>query len=167
MMVVETARVMKISTTPRSADPCGQVSAGFLIIRAPFVAVDEPSMEEYAPLRTQNPTLAQRIRSLMTLLSFRAEYEQQHKAHAGQRFAVIRLVRYYREVTSSLDGKKTRLPAASMMLIETTGYRDNEYRRVGLLSIAVPMNPEPGDADQNFLAEMKEAKWAMNEIRVI
>ncbi|KAL9124401.1 MAG: hypothetical protein Q9217_006263 [Psora testacea] len=162
----ETAKVDEISTTPRFKDPLGQTSGGYLMIRAPFCPITDPRSEDQGSKRT-NPVLETHIRMQQSDYSWRAEFGQQHQHHPGQHFAVLRIVRYSRELHSVIQKGKINMPGTCLMIVETTGQQLDEYRRIGLLTIAVPFLADPDDINQQLFTEMESIRWKWKKLRLI
>lgn len=161
----ETAKVLHITTTPRLSDPFGQITDGLLVIRAPFRLIQNPFTTKES--RTVPGTaIEQRVLQEKEITASRAEYQQQHCHHPGQYFAIIRIILYHRDLTN-YDGTNIRMPGTKLLVLETTGQREDEFRRIGLMDVAVPMNPDVDDRDVKFLEEMKAAKWRWKEVRIV
>ena len=51
-------------------------------------------------------------------------------------------------------------------MLESTGEVDN-WRRVGFLSVSIPMSPDANDSNLRFLDEMKRAKWEWKKVIIV
>ncbi|MCJ1396867.1 hypothetical protein MMC11_000057 [Xylographa trunciseda] len=162
----EQAKVLEVGITPRLKDPFGQIREGFLVIRAPFCEMKDPYDSSYDRTGLPNPILETILHDVFTNVTIiQSEFKQQHREYEGQRFAVIRIVRYLddRFEHTGYDGT---LPGTSMMVIESTGIRENEFRRVGMHTVhasnrADMLNQQP------FFKEMEKAHWKWKTIRLV
>ena len=165
--VEETARVLEINTTPRFANPFGQTRDGNLVMRAPFCFIKNLFVEEQNSSSVAHPVLEAFIQQQLEVEDNQWEFKQQHKAHLGQRFALLRIAKTYRINTSQFHKDIIRRDGAKLMIVETTGQQEDEYRRVGMVSPLVPYPAEPDDDNVQVFQEMKRAKWEWKKVRLV
>lgn len=91
---------------------------------------------------------------------FPTEFDQQHKGHAGQEFALIRLIKTFSDHGKSYWAQTRRV---YILILESTGERENEYRRIGKLIVSSNRTTD-GETDLN---EINEAKWEWKKVRLI
>ena len=127
-------------------------------MRAPFGLIKDPYSGDRKDVKIASPVLEAHVQQGFGSDSFRGEFEQQHEHHLGQQFAVLRIARYSRALNSQSQKDIIRLPGASLMVVETTGQQENEYRRVEMLSPSVPLFSNLDEADQLLFTEMDKAK---------
>lgn len=68
---------------------------------------------------SENPVLNKLVR--IKLCMRKSEFVQQHQPHPGQKFALLKLMMTTKIFTSIVDKRETRLPMASILMVETTG----------------------------------------------
>ncbi|MCJ1394681.1 hypothetical protein MMC18_007561 [Xylographa bjoerkii] len=163
----EQAKVLEVGITPRLNDPFGQIREGFLIIRAPFCEIEDPYNSDCNRAATPNPILETKMHDVFAnVLDDQSEFQQQHREHAGQRFAVIRIARYLDDRFDEGPGVNGKRPGTKMMVIESTGMQENEFRRVGLHTVQVSNGVDLLN-QQYFFKEMEEAKWKWKKVRLV
>lgn len=162
----EIAQILHMRTTTKSKDVFGQIVHAEIIIKAPFRYIDDPRIETSSSKFTALPVLKERVRQALQIHTSQEEFEQQHRPHRGQKFAVLRLMRTSRLRTSTVGGKDMYLPGASILILESAG-EGNKWRRVGFFPVNVPMSPDADDLNLRFLDEMKRAKWEWREVSIM
>lgn len=179
----ESAVVLDVRTKPRFADVFGQISGGYLIIRAPFCLIEDPRLREAGEHATSNPVLNSRVRQRLSLGVSDEEFKQQHQAHDEQRFAVVRLMRTSHTSVSEITGIKSYRPGAQILILESTEAEKNSFtrrakrgeekarkelwRRISFMPIGVPFEPDDDDSNVMFLDEMNKAKWKWMDVTII
>lgn len=117
----ETASCVDVHVEPRFADPFGQISNAWVMIKAPFRYIQDPETAMAFTPAFEDPVLNEHVRGNLSIRELRNEYVQQHQPHPGQKFAVLRLMMTTRVYNSIVDKEETRLPGASILMVETTG----------------------------------------------
>ena len=165
--ITEQAKVLEVSITPGLKDPFGQIQEGYLVIRAPFCEIEDPYNSNYDQTITQNPILESKMHDVFTNVSnYQNEFKQQHRKHAGQRFAIIRLARYLDDRYDEGPGYDSELPGTKMMVIESTGMQQNEFRRIGLHTEQVNNGADMRN-QRSFFREMDKANWKWKKLRLV
>ena len=62
---------------------------------------------------------------------------------------------------------RTKLPDVTLLVLETTGQQENEYRRVGLYKLSAMGFASDDITDMPFYDEMRRSKWETREIRLV
>lgn len=129
----ETASCVDVHVEPKFADPFGQINDAWVLIKAPFRYIQDPAAAMTSTPASEDPVLNERVRKELCIRTSRNEFVQQHQPHVGQKFAVLRLMMTTRVYTSTVDKGETRLPGASILMVETTGggKRGDEEHAVG------------------------------------
>lgn len=117
----ETASCVDVHVEPKFADPFGQINGAWVMIKAPFRYIQDPAAAMTLTPASEDPVLNERVREELCIRTSRNEYLQQHQPHPGQKFAVLRLMMTTRVYSSTVDNGETRLPGASILMVETTG----------------------------------------------
>ena len=164
--VEETAQTLYVRTTPKNKDVFGQIAHAEIAIKAPFRYIDDPTVETSASESTALPVLREQVTQELQILTSQEEFEEQHRPHPGQQFAVVRLMQTSQLLTLMLGGKDQYLPTASLLILESTGEAD-KWRRVGFFSVSVPFYPDVDDLNLRFLDEMKRAKWEWRKVNIV
>ncbi len=165
--VEETAQVVLVRSTLKKRDVFGQTADAEIVIKAPFQYIDDPEIEVLTFKSTAFPFLRKQVSLELQFDASRArEFEQQHRPHRGQKFAVLRLMQTSRLWTSTVLREDVYLPKASIMIIESVGEADR-WRRVGFFSVSVQAYPDADDLDVQFLSEMKKAKWEWRNVNIV
>ena len=163
----EQAKVLEVGITPALNDPFGRIREGFLLIWAPFCEILHPYSSSADRKATKNSILDSKMHDVFADISdYQSEFQQQHREHAGQRFAVIRLVRYLDDRFDQVPGYDDKLPGTTMMVIESTGMQENEFRRVGLHTERVEYGADM-QKERSFFREMDKAKWKWKTVRLV
>jgi len=165
--IVETAKILEVCTTPRFEDPFGQTKDGYLVLRAPLCFIKDLHPKGQDRIGATDSILESFIHGQSSVRSFQSEFDQQHRRHPGQRSVVVRIARSMTEVKSLLRKKDIQCPQVRLMILETTGQHDDEYRRVGLLRVNVTSLSEPDDIEPRLIKEMDDARWEWKEVRII
>ena len=165
--IEEAAQVLDCRTIARTTDPFGQTSEGHLVLKAPFLQIIDPRSKNLDPCDIVFPALHERIQIEMSLQDFQAEFKQHHKSHTGQNFALIRLVKSYEKIQDVFGTWSRRENGTSVLMLESTGEQQMEYRRVGLLAIRPSGLSSPDEINWRCLNEMKKAKWDWKKVRLV
>lgn len=166
--ITELARVVSVVIKPRFSDPYGQISDGFLTLSAPFRPLSDQTFDKNNDQNTSLPALEQRIRQNSALPT--AEFGQQHVPHTGQRFAVLRIAKFHEKFTSEITGRMALNRTAGLLILETTGQQENEYRRIGLLILNSSQLDDSYDPIETNLLSfdvMSEAKFVKKEVKIV
>lgn len=166
IQVEETAQILYVRMTPKNQDVFGQLTHAEIVIKAPFQYIDNPKIGTPTSKSTALPVLRERLMQELQIKTSQDEFEQQHRPHRGQNFAVLRLMQTSRLWTSTVGGKDLYLPGASILILESTG-EAGKWRRVGFVSVSVPANPDADDLNVRFLDEMKGAKWGWRKVNIV
>ena len=165
--VLEEAKVLSVSTTPRLTDPFGQTSSGIIELQASYHQIANPQSSEPPKCCPVLETAIQKAVSNVRSSSF--EFAQQHREHTGQEFGVVLLVKSEedrrRETPGGRRMKWTKFPRAVMMIVETTG-NEGEYRRIGLQVMTTNGSSKDDMTGMEFFDEMKKVKWEKKVIKV-
>lgn len=164
--VEEAARTLHVRTTPKNKDSVPQASYTEIIIKAPFQYIDDPKIETPANKPTALPVLRERVTQELQIHTSQEEFEQQHRPHREQKFAVLRLMQTSRLWTAMAGFKDHLLPRAGILMLESTGEAD-KWRRVGFFSVSVPMSPDADDLNLRFFDEMKRRKWEWRKVSIV
>lgn len=140
-------------------DEFGQLRSGYLIIKGSLFLLGDlwaeywrnisHSWEEYKTVRRStevNTTTCKHcalhafsVQLLNKGANETFEFEQQHVSHHNQRFAALLLAQTEGIGEEDKDNEKEGLNgAANLLLLETTGSDDNEYRRIGVIVLRRP-----------------------------
>lgn len=163
----ETAQILYVRTVPKNKDAFGQIAYAEIVVKAPFRYIDDPTIKTSRSKSTELPVLRDRVTRVFQTNTLQEEFEQQHRAHRGQKFAVLRLMQTSsRLIKNLINGKYQHLPRVSILIIESTHEAD-KWRRVGLFGISVPIYPDEDDLDLQFMNEMKRAKWEWKCVTIV
>lgn len=164
--VEETAQTLHVRITSKNKDLFGQLAHAEIIIKAPFQDIDDPRTEIPTSISTALPVLRERVTRELQIGQSQEEFEQQHRPHRGQTFAVLRLMWTSRLWVSIVGGKDRYLPTANTLILESTGEPD-QWRRVGFCLVSVQTDPDPDDLDLRSLDEMKKKKWEWRTVTIV
>ena len=103
--VEEAAQTLHTRTTPKNKDVYGQIAHAEIVIKAPFQYIDDPTVETPASKSTALPVLRERVTQELQIQTSQEEFEQQHRPHWGQIFAVVHRMQTSRLWTSMMGGK--------------------------------------------------------------
>lgn len=162
--IEEEATVIDCQTNPSTSDPFGVISGGHIVLRAPFLAINDPRENDLDFRRSERfQAIHEQIQKCMQTKSALDEFSQQHKDHAGQEFALIRLLETSCQ-GSFLDssGRPLRKHAFDLLILESTGEGENEYRRIG--KFVVVTFDFTGEV---WLKEMNDAEWKWKKVRLV
>lgn len=151
------ARVVSCRIHLSTCDPFGHISGGYIVLRAPFLQIDDPRSKNVEKWSTRFPTLHEEVWRQLGFDDEQAEFHQQHKAYVGQKFALIRIVKRF-------SGGS---PKAFLLLLESTGKQKNEYRRLGLIIITHVEYLSPNHIYNVSFDEMNETKWQWKTLRLV
>lgn len=162
---INTASIIEVHTELQGANPFGRVKSGYIILEGSLFPLDEISPEEWnyrrdlKNLRTiweipdrsvehhnlksrglvtpgKWPNLCQFVVELKgNSYDVASEFEQQHVHYENQRFAAFLLAQMKGDTGPSVGNFRG---TAHLLLLESTGEREDEYRRVGILRIKDP-----------------------------
>ena len=183
----ETAVLVDVCVKPKGADRLGQVSDACLIIRAPFCYIDDPRTRDTSNPLQINPVLNRRVQQDFSVSWTVQEFEQQHQAHSGQQFAVVRLMATSRTTISSLTGKEMYQNRAEILVLESTDIEQGHgpvrvnncfwqwakrdqfrpWRRIGCFAISPQVFPDDDDINLLCLEEMNKANWGWREVMIV
>lgn len=152
------ATPIKVYLEPVGKDPFGQLRSGYLRIKGSMFELGDlwteywrtvsPSWEQFKVMSSKNraplstylyPSLHAIARQHLNKGNGTFEFEQQYISHVGQRFVAFLIA--YTEGLSENDVENEREPmkgAANLLLLESTGIRDDEYRRIGVITLTRP-----------------------------
>jgi hypothetical protein len=149
------AEVTSWSTVLEGSDPFGQVLSGELILRTRFCQLDDvpptfslknefPEDDPANDFPANNPSAFQEVIYNELLRSSDSVYEfyQQHIPHPGQHFGVIEIMRW-------TEAPGSGLPGVDFLMVESTGAKADEYRRIGQYRLRKPNNVLGGEVDPN------------------
>lgn len=186
-LAVSVAEVIEVRTVLKGLDKFGQVISGKITLKARFyqlagsptnVAEDESSDQGQT---CTVPDTSQYVEETSAFLQYvhrafrdtgRIEYEflQQHVPTPNQTFAILELIRWAQAPGGGVPGME-------FMALESTGKRDNEYRRIGLFALrkeSVPNQDAVGpDAYNGVIAKNKawaeviNAGWKKRTVTII
>lgn len=94
------AEVLDIDIELATHDPFGAVLGGSITLRAPFLELDAPDLLCDPRPPSQYPKLLSRIYGLLKY-GGNSEYGQKHRGYAGQRFAILQLMRWRRALNTT------------------------------------------------------------------
>lgn len=164
--VEETAQILHIRTASKNIDVFGHVAHAEIVIKAPFQCIDDPKIEISSSKSAALPVLRELVTRELQIHTSQDEFEQQHRPHQGQKFAVLRLMWTSRLWTSMVKGKDQYLPSASILILESAS-EAGKWRRVGFCSASVPAYPDADDLNLRSLDEMKRAKWEWRKVNIV
>ena len=172
--VLETAKILEVSTTPRLQDPFGQTSGGYMIIQGLYHSISDPSGLSDPCCPVLEEVIRDNIRNVRSYVN---EWNQQHRPHEDQDFGVLLLTRSEEERRREIGGKKTKyakFPTVVMLIVESTGEvvevtgkKDTEFRRVGLLMMRVDGSAGDDQSGGEFFDEMKKKKWTKRTLKIV
>ncbi|KAF1998634.1 HET-domain-containing protein [Amniculicola lignicola CBS 123094] len=152
------ARIIDMKVvTPEGGDPFSKVIDGYLILKAPFLTVDDPY--QIISEDTKNPGFMDRIQSDITKSH---EWKHKHIPHKGQCFALAKVASY----------KTWQIEETGMMLfLETCEENGDTWRRVGFVSVRMYDNATNIQEEERFevmrAQEWKTGPWVKRTICVI
>ena len=166
-VIEEQAKVLEVITTPRLKDPFGQTRSGYLQIQGSYCSIRDPRIDGAEGISKNNPILQTKLHDTYNVPEFQVEFSQQHQEHKGQEFGVLLLAKCFRE--RGLETRKawTKFPDVTLLVVETTGQQENEYRRVGLYKLSALGFASDDITDMAFFDEMKRSKWKTKKIRLV
>ncbi|KAF4627985.1 hypothetical protein G7Y89_g10167 [Cudoniella acicularis] len=149
---ISIAKIVSVSTQLAGSDPFGQVTRGELVLRARFYRIENlppayslsqewpASADEFPKPKSRENYKFQKLIYTNMLLVDRMVYEffQQHEPYPGQHFGVVEIVRW--ELSPD-----ALAPGSDFLIVESTGEKEDEYRRVS--SIAIRKEPIPNKED--------------------
>ncbi|KAH7350621.1 heterokaryon incompatibility protein-domain-containing protein [Rhexocercosporidium sp. MPI-PUGE-AT-0058] len=147
LSALKVVEIINVQTITKGDDPFGQVIGGELKIRGrlfpiktmpPVWSLDNQFLEEPSDLPKLSPFEKIVYNSFRTVDVAVYERYQSHKPHAGQTYGAVEIVRWK---GAPGDG----LPGLDFLMLESTGRKEDEYRRIG--NVRVRKNPLP-DMDE-------------------
>lgn len=166
--IEEQAKVLEVMATPSLNDPFGQTRGGYLEIQASYYDIQDPRTNQYEDVPNDNPILQSKLYDSYTgVPAFQAEFCQQHQEHEGQKFGVLLMAKCFTERGMETRKGWTKFPDITLLVIETTGRQENEYRRVGLYKSRAEGFSSDDITDMPFFAEMKRTKQKSRNIRLV
>ena len=141
-------RVLSTRVQALGPDPFGQTAGGCIELRAPFELIPTPVALETTSRTAGNIILEPLQKRAAQSKDFWAELRQQHLEVAGQKFAALLWSDKY-EVWI-------------LMIVESTGNAEDEYRRIGLLEY------HPGsDLTAGESKALRALAWKRRRIRLV
>ncbi|PVH80558.1 HET-domain-containing protein [Cadophora sp. DSE1049] len=141
--VLKVAEIIDVHTVTKGDDPFGQVVGGELKMRGRFFPIkvlppvwslDNQFPEEPSDLPKLSPFERIVYNSTRTVDVAIYEWYQSHKPHPGQSYGAFEIVRWKGAPGSGL-------PGSDFLMLESTGSKEDEYRRIG--TVSVRKNPPP------------------------
>ena len=183
----ESAALVDVCVRSNSGDIFSQVSEARLIIRAPFCYIGDPRTCDTSDAFRSNPVLNRLIHERFRISDTVHEFEQQHQVHSGQQFAVIRLMVTSKRRLSFLHDKEMFEMSAEILVLESTELKQSlgpvrvnghvlqwakkdhirPWRRIGFLSISIPLFLDDDDINVRCFEEMKKANWEWREVMIV
>ena len=141
-------RVLSAHVQALGPDPFGQTAGGCIDLRAPFEHIPSPVTLETASGAAESIVLEPLRKRTEAFKDFWAELRQQHREVAGQTFAAL--------LWSDTYG------VWILMVVESTGEAEHEYRRIGLLEY------HPGsDLTAQDAKALRALAWRRRQIRLV
>ena len=175
------ATVVEIFLEPLDKDPFGELKSGHLRIKGSVFELGDlwhvywrkvaPSREAYQllPQKTDNsydclgtgtgqfPFLRAFAIQYLNSANGTFEFDQQHVAHPEQQYAAFLIAHCEGYMLDDAPNEaKMMSGTAEFLLLESTGNKDDEYRRIGRLSLRRPW--ELGIIDRT-IDNIKTSKW--------
>ena len=178
------AKIISMTTVQKGPDPFGQVLSGELKIRARFCMLEdvppaysidrEWPVDNHPPRPRGKSAWQHHVYQNLLLVDTRVyEFYQQHVPHPDQHFAVIEIVPW-------IGSPGSGVPGMDCLIVESTGRRKDEYRRVGKMELRKEEVPNKDDLsedaynaivleNQAYGEVMKDftAKWKKRTITLI
>ncbi|KAG9231108.1 heterokaryon incompatibility protein-domain-containing protein [Amylocarpus encephaloides] len=166
------AKVVSISTILEGSDPFGQViEGGELVLKARFCRINSvpptyslsrewptPDDKFPEPPSRENYTIQEIVyNNLLIVDALIYEFFQQHKPHQNQHFGLVELVRWDLAPAS-------RVPGMDFLIVESTGKREGEYRKVGQLALRKEEIPNKDAVTPEQYANTVQSNKAFDEI---
>lgn len=164
-----TAKIISIGTVPAGSDPFGKVMDGELVIRGrycklermpPIFSKDDQFPNEIPEWRTSSTFQKHIYKIMQEVDTFVYERYQQHESCPSQEYGVLEVIRWKKAPGS-------HVPAIDILILESTGNRDGEFRRIGQTRVSkspVPVRSEVTDSMFFGIAESNDAyDGAINE----
>lgn len=166
----ERAKIVDVGTTPRLEDPFGQTRDGYLTIEGAYRSIIDPyATMENDPYPDASALEVNLREAYANVFDFSSEFKQQHQEHESQEFGVLLLAKSHIKTRRETSESKrwTRFPAAVLLVVESTGARENEYRRIGLHMMRVTGSSSDDMIGQLFFDELKKEKWKQKKMRLV
>jgi hypothetical protein len=169
----EQARVLELTTSPRSDDNFGQTKGGYLMIEGSYYDIQDPRIGTIENTFKSTPILQSTLHSVYNNTPHIEEnFRQQHQEHDGQKFGLLLLTTYF---TRRAYGLRTRegpikyrnWPGFVSLIVETTGMLENEYRRVGLVVESYMVGDLTGSITNTSLFEEMKKTGKKKKIRLV
>ncbi|KAE8454639.1 hypothetical protein EG329_000262 [Mollisiaceae sp. DMI_Dod_QoI] len=173
------SKIVSLRTFLKGDDPFGQVTGGELVLHARFGKIEqlppvystEHEFHSETPESVTSSAFQELVYTNMRVVPTMVyEFYQQHSPCANQEFGAVELVRWDKS-PGSLE------PGIDFLLVESTGRRDGEYRRIaqqGLRKARVPdEDAVSADAYRGISLENKaydeviQAKWKKRTVTII
>lgn len=174
-----TAKVVNVSTTQKNADPFGRVTRGELILRTHFCLVeglppvysaDNEFLDDTVRSHSKSPFQRMVFNTMRDVDEDVYEFYQQHQPHPNQHFAVVELM-WWDRAPGSLQ------PGMDFLILESTGRKEDEYRRIGHSSLRkneLPNRESVGGEAYAFMAaeneayeEVVKARWKKRTVTIV
>jgi hypothetical protein len=187
------ATPIKVHLEPlEGGDEFGQLQSGYLIIKGSLFPLGDlwaeywqnvsPSWEEFKNVPKTNqinlrscqfPALnAFALQLLNKGANETFEFEQQHVYHPDQHFAALVIAQTEGVEEEDRDNEREFMKgAANLLLLESTGSKDDEYRRIGVMDLRRPSElsvviPEIHRIETKKWKEVSEDQWRRFEEEV-
>jgi hypothetical protein len=187
------ATPIKVHLEPlEGGDEFGQLQSGYLIIKGSLFPLGDlwaeywqnvsPSWEEFKNVPKTNqinlrscqfPALnAFALQLLNKGANETFEFEQQHVYHPDQHFAALVIAQTEGVEEEDRDNEREFMKgAANLLLLESTGSKDDEYRRIGVMDLRRPWElsvviPEIHRTETKKWKEVSEDQWRRFEEEV-
>jgi hypothetical protein len=172
------AKIVKLRTFPKSADPFGQVTGGELVLHTRFGKIEQlppvysPEHEFHndTPESVTGSAFQELVYTNMREVdSMIYEFFQKHAPCQDQEFGAVELV-HWEKAPGSL------VPGFDLLLVESTG-QDSSYRRIAQLGIRKYPIPQEEDVtddmyrgillENNAYNEVVKASWKKRTITLV
>ena len=166
----EWAKIVDVGTTPRLEDPFGQTQDGYLEVKGAYRSIIDPHITAGKDPHPDASAIEVNLRETFAdVFEFSAEFKQQHREHEGQDFGILLLAKSYVKKRRETSESKafTKFPAAVLLVVESTGVSDREYRRIGLHKMQTNGSSADDKTGQLFFDELKKEKWKQKKLRLV
>lgn len=160
-----TAKIISIGTVPAGSDPFGKVSSGELVVRGRYCKLEHMPPIYSKECQWPNETPQWRTTSIFQkhiykimqeVDTFVYERYQQHEPCPSQEYAVLELVRWDKAPGS-------HIPAINVLILESTGKRNGEFRRIGQTRVSKSPVPAREDVTDLMFLEIAESNAAYDD----
>lgn len=156
--ITEEVKILDAVMQTSSTAPFGQVTGGYLQVRGPFWKLQNLLESEEDLKDSDLPVFENMVRRYHFREDLLSEWNFQHKSASNQRFIALQLL-------SWCDSHfKVPVHGKDFLILESTGEREHEYRRLQFHRISSSHDKDSWD---NMIAELQGPVRMVQTIRIV